>query len=438
MRHGWRWDSRALWLVVAALWLVTTGASGTARAAAAGTANRNAAKRKAAPSDGSRVLVRVGGEGITAAMVQARIDQLPEAARATYATPDGRQKLLERMVEEKIWLDIAIKRGVADRPKVKEQLEQQRRETLIRTYLNEAMAGNPAPTDSEATAYYNAHLAEYKIPATVTVRHIQCATEADARRMKGWARGNQDFAKLAQKYSTDSLTRANGGLIGAVTRDGAFSSIGTQPALAESAFALGVGKIGGPYKTGKGWSVFKVDAIRPESVNPFEQMRPMIMRQMSSQRAQDYYQGLLEQARKDVGVQPDSTAIRSFVSMRKGAREMFREAQEMQGAGERIAAYRRLLQAYPDSEVSAQSQFMVGFIYSEELKNYDEAEKAFREVLRRYPKSELAASAQWMVDHMRTEEAPDFVTQGADSLAGKSAPHLATPPGSRKGATGKP
>jgi tetratricopeptide (TPR) repeat protein len=120
---------------------------------------------------------------------------------------------------------------------------------------------------------------------------------------------------------------------------------------------------------------------------------------------------------------------------------MFRQAQELQGASERIAAYRQLLAAYPDSEVSAQAQFMVGFIYSEELKNYDEAEKAFRLVLSRYGKSELAASAQWMVDHMRTEEAPDFVTQGADSAAGKSAP---APPGRRKtarqrsGATGKP
>ena len=185
--------------------------------------------------------------------------------------------------------------------------------------------------------------------------------------------------------------------------------------------------------------MIKVDAVRPESVNPFEQMRPMIQRQISSQRAQDYYKSLLEKARKDIGVVTDSAAIRGFVSQRKGAREMFREAQEMQAAAERIAAFRAVVSTYPDSEVSAQAQFMVGFIYSEELKNYDEAEKAFRLVLSHYPKSELAASAQWMVEHMRTEEAPEFVTQGADSTAPKAAPPGRTKGArNRSGATGKP
>ena len=418
-------------LLVAAMSVAGAGVAGAA----------STARRATGSADGSKVLVRVAGQAITEAMVKARIDQLPEAARSTYSTPEGRQKLLERLVEERVWLTIAQRNGVADRPKVKEQLEQQRRELLIRTYLNEAMAANPAPSDSEAKVYYEAHQSDFKIPATVTVRHVQSATEAEAKRVKGRAKGNQDFEKLAQKYSTDSLTRASGGSIGTVTHDGVFSSIGAQPALAESAFALGAGKIGGPYKTSHGWSVIKVDAARPESVNPFEQMRPMIQRQLSSQRAQDYYKGLLDKARKDIGVVPDSAAIRGFVSQRKGAREMFREAQEMQAASDRIGAFRAVVATYPDSEVSAQAQFMVGFIYSEELKNYDEAEKAFRLVLSHYAKSELAASAQWMVDHMRTEEAPQFVTQGADSTAPKAAP---APPGRTKGArnqsgaTGKP
>jgi hypothetical protein len=80
--------------------------------------------------------------------------------------------------------------------------------------------------------------------------------------------------------------------------------------------------------------------------------------------------------------------------------------------------------------VSAQAQFMVGFIYSEELKDYTAAEETFRELLKKYPKSELAASAQWMLEHMRTEGAPDFMNPASDSSrAGgskESAPKSAT------------
>ena len=128
----------------------------------------------------------------------------------------------------------------------------------------------------------------------------------------------------------------------------------------------------------------------------------------------------------------DSAAIQSFLSQKKSPRDMFQEAQNAGLAPKRIELYKKLLEEYPDSEVSAQAQFMIGFIYSEELKNYDEAEMAFRQLLKRYPDSELAASARWMVEHMRTEEAPSFMNAKGDS----SRPGV--PPRPRKSSTGGP
>jgi tetratricopeptide (TPR) repeat protein len=209
-----------------------------------------------------------------------------------------------------------------------------------------------------------------------------------------------------------------------------FSSLGAQPALAESAFALGAGKIGGPYKTDRGWHVLRVEAVKPASTRPFEQVKAGITRQLGSQRSQDYYKSQLDAARKSVGVTTDSAAVESFVSQKKSARDMFQEAQNAGAAVKRIELYKRLLEVYPQSEVSAQAQFMIGFIYSEEIRNYEEAEKAFKELLKRYPDSELAASAQWMVDHMRTEEAPNFIQLDADSARKGAAP--------RKGSNHKP
>ena len=388
----------------------------------------------AAVGDTSQVLVRIGGTTITRADVQKRLDEMPEQVRANFTTPEGRQQLLDRMIEERVWLMTAEKKGVAERDKVQQQLAQQRRDLIIRTYLTEVMAGNPAPSDSEAKAYYDAHLSDYKVPATATVRHIQVKSRATAQKVLSLARAKgADFAKLAKQYSTDSLTRTAGGNLGQVSRDGQFAVIGRDPALADSVFATRPGRIGGPWKSAKGWHVMKVDEIKPESVRPFDQMRGMIVRQLSSQRSQDYYRQQLESARKALGVTVDSEAIKKFVSQKKDAREMFKEAQEKGPAAERIAAYEKLLALYPSSEVSPQAQFMIGFIYSEELKNYDEAEKAFRRVLERYPQSELAASAKWMVEHMRTEEAPAFMPMEADSS--KDADHE---PRAGKSSTVKP
>ncbi len=386
--------------------------------------------RTAAP-DSNQVLARVGREAITRAEVNRRMEEIPEQLRANYSTPEGRQQILDRIIEEKVWMQLATRKGVPSRPDVQRQLEQAKRDLVIRTYLTEVMAGNPSPSDSEAKAFYDEHADQFKVKATVSLRHIQSRTQAEARRMLALARGSQDFGKLARQYSTDTLTRAVGGSLGTITRDGVFGALGNQPALAESAFRIPAGKVGGPFKSDRGWHVIKVESKTEDSVRPFEQVRSMIVRQIASQRAQDYYRKRLEEAKHQIGVTPDSNAIRSFVSAKRGAREMFKDAQDAGAPADRIDKYRKLLTEYPDSDVSPQAQFMIGFIYSEELKNYDEAEKAFRQVLSRYPKSELAPSAQWMVDHMRTEDAPAFLNLEADSSKG------AAQPAAKKGSSGK-
>jgi len=393
----------------------------------------SAESARPAPADTSPVLVRVGDQSITADDVRRRLEEIPESARQNFLKPEGRQQLLARMVEERVWLILAQRNGVADRPQVQRQLEQQRRDLLIRTYLNEAMAGQPAPADSEARAYYEAHATEFRTPASVSLRHIQLPTEARARQVLKLARSGQDWAKLVQKFSADTLTRAKGGALGSVTRDGLFPALGRQPALAESAFALGAGAIGGPFRTDRGWHVLKVDEVRPEGVRPYEVVRSLILRQLGGVRGQEYYRRLLEEARLKLGTGPDSAAIRRFVSQKQDAREMFKAAQGLGPPEERLAAYRALLEEYPDSDVSPQAQFMIGFIQSEELKDYDQAEKAFRELLQRYPKSELARSAQWMVDHMRSDEAPPFDLSEADSS--QAAPR---PTSGARGSTGTP
>ena len=389
---------------------------------------KSASPRKPAAKTDT-VLARVGGDKITLAEVQRRLDELPEPYRSNYQTPDGRQQFLDRLIEERVWLIGARKHGVEKRPELLRQVEQTERDLVIRTYVNEIMAAHPAPSDSEAKAYYDAHISDYRTPATVTMSHIMSKTESDARKVRQWAKGKQDWKKLVEKCSIDSVTRTSGGSLGTVTRDGNFASIGTQPALAESAYAIGMASgagtagptaaapaIGGPWKTNRGWHVVRVEGVRPEGQRSFDQVKSLIDRQLNQTRTQDFYRARLAQEKADLGLTVDSAAVRGFVSQKKSAQQLFREGQEAGTPAARIAAYRRLLEEYPQSEVSPQAQFMIGFVYSEELKNYDEAEKAFNELLRRYPSSELVESAHWMIAHMRTEDAPALVGADSDSV----------------------
>lgn len=396
-------------------------------------ADRARESRADARSDSAQVLVRIGRDAITRGDVQRRIDDMPEAMRSGAATPEGRQQVLDRLIEEKIWYLAALKNGVADRPRVRAQIEDSRRNLILRTFVQEVMANTPPPSDSQAKVYYDAHATEYRIQASVSVRHIQTRTQVDARKVIASLKAGGDFARLAKTWSQDTLTRGTGGMLGSINQDGMFSVLGRQPALAESVFTLKTGQIGGPWKTNRGWHVIKADEVTPESTRPFDQVRQMILHQLANDQQRSYYNSKVDSIRKALGVTPDSAAIRKFVSQKKTAREMFQDAQAKGPAPERIAAYQAVLQQYPDSEVAPQSQFMIGFIQSEELKSYDEAEKSFRALLARYPKSELAASAQWMVEHMRSEDAPPFKIQEADSSSRPPAAKAAA-----RNSTGKP
>jgi peptidyl-prolyl cis-trans isomerase C len=391
---------------------------GTALSPSAAPARKKSASSKGAVPESLKVLVRIGDATITRADVDRRLRELPEQFRSNYTTPEGRRQLLDRLVEERVWLESAVKNGVADRPQVQQQLDQQRRDLLIRTWINEVMTGNAAPSDSEAQAYYESHLGEYRTPATVTLRHIQTATEADARRVqRELLRKGSDWNALAKRNSADTLSRDNGGSLGTVTREGVFATIGPQPALAESAFALPAGQTGGPWRTSRGWHLVRVDDRKDESVRPFEQVKPVILRTLTSQRSQEYYRQKLEEARRQLGVETDSSAVSSWMNQKKPAREMFQEAQALASPQARVEAYRRLLAEYPRSDISAQAQFMIGFVYSEELRDFDAAEVAFRDLLRDYGDSELAASAKWMIEHMRTEDAPNFAPAEGDTAS---------------------
>lgn len=308
--------------------------------------------------------------------------------------------------------------GVSKRPDVMRQIEASRRDLLIRTWVNEVMAKNAPPSDSEAKIYYEAHKEEWKTPANVTLKHIQLKTQTEAKRVLGLAKAKgADWDKLAKTWSADTLTKKNGGSLGTATHDGGFIGLGIQPALVDSAIAVGAGNIGGPFKTDHGWHVVKVESVRGESVRDFDQVRSFIVRQMGQERTQTYYQDQVTKLKTKFKVSPDSAAIKNWMSAKKSARDMFQEAQAGGDADTRIVAYRKVVDEYPDADVTPQALFMVGFINSEEKKDYDAAEKVFRELLQKYPKSELAASAQWMVDHMRTDEVPAFLNPDSTASA---------------------
>jgi peptidyl-prolyl cis-trans isomerase C len=402
MRGGARF---LIWLAVLAL---------TAGAAAAEAKNKKDEKGKPAAVATADVLAWVAGEPITKADLEARLTELSPQYRQQFSTAEGKKQLLDRMVEEKVWTLAAAKAGVPDRPEIKRQVEQSQMNIVVRAYLTEVMQSAPAPGDSMIAAYYEEHKGEpqFQMPPARQVRHLQTATEKEAKDALAQIKKGADFATLAGKLSQDAATKEQGGDLGRIERMGPVGALGRQPALAESMFAAPLHVPVGPVKSTVGWHVFEVQDTIPAAAQPLENVRPRLVQMLSRQAQEDFYRQQLEQQKAAEGFRWNQAAVDSFLYGRKTAAELFREAQDAPDADGRIAGYEQVVALYPQSEQAPQAQFMVGFIYSEEKKDYDKAEAAFRKLLADYPKSELKNSAQWMLDNMRSDAVPNFELPG--------------------------
>ena len=370
------------------------------------------------------VLAWIGGTPITRQDIDTQLDQMAPNLRGQFQTPEGRRQILDRLIEEEVWMRAAEKAGVAERPEIQNRLEQTRRNLLVRTHLQEIMQVVPAPTDSSIESYYEEHKndADFMSQEQREVRHIQVKSRRQGRRVLSGLRRGEDFEEMALRSSRDGTTKKVGGKLGRIERGRSFGTLGRQMALAESAFAAPVGIPVGPIESSVGWHVIRVDEIIPAAPLSLEGVKPRIVALLSRELQESFYQRKLEEAKGAAGLEWNQAAVDSFVLGKKTAAELFREAQQSATSDGRIQGYQLVIEQHPQSEYAPQAQFMIGFVYSEEKKDYDKAEAAFRALLADYPDSQLVSSAEWMLKNMRSDELPEFDLPTKDSSESARSP----------------
>lgn len=152
-------------------------------------------------------------------------------------------------------------------------------------------------TPDELQQYYRQHQDEFRIPETVTVRHILIKTPTpdangkvdqkavDAARAKAediakQLKAGANFADLAKKYSEDASTAKDGGLLPAITRGR------TVPEFEQAAFNTPVGQTTGVIRTSYGFHIIHVEAKQEARLKPLEEVKPEIEPLLKKQKAQ--------------------------------------------------------------------------------------------------------------------------------------------------------
>ena len=166
--------------------------------------------------------------------------------------------------EQKYSAELA-KQGLTD-----EDVRNELRTRILTNKIYEAVTKKVTVSDADIQAYYDKNSTQYQQPASREVRHILVKNEALAQKLHDQIQGGADFAKLAEKYTQDQASKADGG------KFTAFKGRTVAP-FDKFVFSAKTGELSDPIKTEFGWHVIEVlSAVKPATTTPLDQVKDQI------------------------------------------------------------------------------------------------------------------------------------------------------------------
>ncbi len=182
-----------------------------------------------------------------------------------------------------------------------------------------------AVTDDDLRKRYEENLASYTIPEQRTIQQIPFSDEESARKAVGLIGEGRTFEAVAKDFANVEGEALTYGEFAA----GEFPI----PELAATIQALPQGGISHPVSTDFGWHIFRVSAIRPASVRPFEEVREQIEADLKTERAGELLYGMsttledelaggatLEEAAAALGVKARKSGLLDIEGMGPGGK----------------------------------------------------------------------------------------------------------------------
>ena len=135
-------------------------------------------------------------------------------------------------------------------------------------------------TIEEENQFFKQHRSELE---SQTVQQILMLDKAEAEKVRAQAsKPGADFDEKKKKYSLDSRTKAQGGLLGEVHRGE------LEPELAETLFAMKPGQVSEPIESQDGIHIFRIVS----SKTGLDELRPQIQERLTAVRRGDFVEEL--------------------------------------------------------------------------------------------------------------------------------------------------
>ncbi len=194
-----------------------------------------------------------------------------------------RETLIQRLIEQKLVAQSAVKHGYDKRDDVKKQIQVMTEMVLQDRYFSDFLAQKITPQVIKAE--FDKKMIDFKPNFEYKAAHILVDSPEKAQNIKqqlNHANNNtRVFADLAKKYSSDANAQSGGDL-------GYFSPEMMVQSFSDAVAKLSVGNISEPVKTDFGWHIIQLTDKRSIPKPTLEQLTPQIKAQLSRQFMQQH------------------------------------------------------------------------------------------------------------------------------------------------------
>ena len=220
---------------------------------------------------------------IKAAMAQGQKDS-PELQRA----------LKDELINRELLTQEAIKRGLDKDIDFRDQIAQLKQTLMIQAFLENHFQKNPI-SDAQLREEFDRQkklIGEGASASQYRLSQIIVTTETDALDLIRRIQKGELFGKLAQEYSIDQASTANGGQIGWVLPGQ------VVPQVANVIVNMNKGAVtNAPIQTQGGWVIVKVDDKRPFKLPTFDEAKPQLRQAIVQQYLAETVKKLRETAK---------------------------------------------------------------------------------------------------------------------------------------------
>ncbi|WP_250674431.1 peptidylprolyl isomerase (plasmid) [Paraclostridium ghonii] len=237
-----------------------------------------------------KVLATIGKKEITNIDIENTLKSLPQYQAMQLNTEEGKQSLLENLVNQELFYLEAKEENLHKDEIFKTEVKKMEEEILKIYAINKTLKSVEL-NDNEITKFYEVNKDKFIKPETASAKHILVDSEEKANELLNKINNTEiSFEEAAKEHSTCPSKDSCGDL-------GTFPKGQMDSEFEEAVFSMKKGEVRGPVKTQFGYHLIKLEGSYESCQSELDEVKDEISKNLIIQKQQEVYSSKVNELR---------------------------------------------------------------------------------------------------------------------------------------------